>query len=362
MRVFILTLPFHTNIGGVLQCYALQTVLKHKNYDVYVIHRNLYGHSIKASLLHLRDAVFDLLFVRCNLKINFIFRKFFGEEICNAILLRKFVRSHLNEYSINNLYNFNWEKGDIVIVGSDQVWRKGFINPLMNAYCDFLKDDKIKRIAYGVSFGKKEVDYNENELSEAERLLRKFSNVSVRENDAAMFCKKVFNINADVVLDPTLLLSRNDYLKLCQSPTSPKRGGYSYILDDSPEIRAIIDNVSNELDIPFTQYENIADKDNSIEKFLSSYAVSLYIVTDSFHGTVFSIIFHKNFITINNPERGSSRFYTLLESVGLSDRLIDVKTGNSKILDVLQTEIDWADVDKRIEELRSFSLKNLTLV
>ncbi len=155
-------------------------------------------------------------------------------------------------------------------------------------------------------------------------LLKKFDAVSVREASGINICRNYFGVEALQMLDPTLLLSADDYRGLiCKAHTEPSNGNILvYILDKTPEKVALVEKIAKDknlipfwLDSPDEYQSNLPLEKQikmSVEQWLKSFGDAEFVFTDSFHGCIFSIIFRKQFLVFGNPKRGLSRFYSLL--------------------------------------------------
>ena len=217
--------------------------------------------------------------------------------------------------------------------------------------------DRTKRIAYAASFGVDEWEFSEEETFICKDLLKLFDGVSVRENSAVALCEKYFN-RSDVihVLDPTMLLEKEDYIRIVEKEKEPKSPGnlFCYILDGSSEKKQIIEFIASQISaVPFTQmpkceitYENLRDRLEdcvypSVTAWLRAFMDAEMVITDSFHGCVFSIIFNKPFWVIGNHSRGMARFDSLLSMFGLEGRLMSTDS----IPVELSSPIDWDRVN-----------------
>lgn len=338
MKIAILTQPLYNNYGGILQNYALQQVLKKMGHEACTINRHT---KINKTPLHYKVGSF----------IKRIFRKSFNKNIRirvwetnkeRAIILQHFRRFIENNIyltkeikSLKQLYSLS-EQFDAFIIGSDQVWRPKYSPGIKNYFLDFVKNNSIKKIAYAASFGVDTWEYNIKDTKDCSSLAQKFNTISVRENSAVRLCKNFLNVEVTQVLDPTLLLSKESYVDLITNDNSTKSKGnlFAYILDYTEEKKYILQKVKDITQlIPFNvkPEREFCEIDNysidemifpSIYQWLRAFNDADYIVTDSYHGTVFSIIFRKPFITIENKNRGLSRFTSLLETFKLEERLI----------------------------------------
>ena len=339
MRIGILTLPLHTNYGGILQAYALYTVLSSMGHQVSLIDGKMYEiSSMREKLsvflweimksLGLRNEKHPQLQMQDQMATIIPFIK---KNIPNIISPRH-VKSN---------------KFDAIVVGSDQVWR-GEYSPLLPYFLDFASSWNIKRIAYSASFGVSKWAPSDKQLDSCRKLIKKFDIVTVREKEGINICRQKLNCDSQWTIDPTMLLKPETYIHLINnSPSETKGKILTYLLDNNEEIKNIIELITStmckdviNLKLPSENSPNV-----SVETWLRSFYDCDYVITDSFHGTVFSILFNKPFSVYINNERGTSRFKTLLEFTGLSSRVISSK---NDITSFLPTKIDWESVNKKI--------------
>ena len=234
------------------------------------------------------------------------------------------------------------EQIDAVIVGSDQVWRLDYSGKVgLNFFLDIKINRKIKKISYAASFGR---DYwNENTLNtiKVRKLLKKFDAISVREETGVNICANVFGVDAKWLIDPTLLINKQDYVKIIiQEKEAMKRGQlFYYFLDETDEKINFALDCAKKLAYSSYSFEMLIDvlgnnKVGKVSSWLRCFMDAKFVITDSFHGCVFSIIFNKPFIAIGNIERGLSRFESLLRLFDLEECLIlNTLESNFKLLE-----------------------------
>ena len=372
MKIGIITQPLDVNYGGLLQNYALQQVLHSLGHDVYTIKRNtipgLYtSHSyIK---FYIKQIIKRLIGIpryqtRCeHFKIKKNCIKFVKENITTT----KIFKNNKELKSIINKYRFN-----AYIAGSDQVWRPMYSENIYNDFLDFCQNESnIKRIAYAASFGVSDWEFNEEQTKECSRLAKLFDAVSVREDSGIALCKEHLDVDAMHVLDPTLLLEKEDYIKLVEKAKEPVSGGnlFCYILDNKDSIENGIKEIEQKLSLKSFQVKAKISKGTiskgeklkdhvipSPTKWLRAFMDAEMVFTDSFHGCVFSIIFNKPFWVIGNKERGNARFDSLLKQFNLESRRVDIKEIDN--ID-LTTPIDWHKVNTIKKEWQEKSLNFL---
>lgn len=367
MKVAILTQPLHTNFGGTLQAFALQKVLKDMNLEVVTINYRVKDGSNFRKILSI---------IKHSFKKTNKYPLFSGEIKKIEHFHNNFIKNHIKtSCEINTLDDlkkyFSKNLVDAVIVGSDQVWRLEYSPRIETFFLDFLYDnEKIKKISYAASFGLDEWYYSKDLTNNLQKYINKFDYLSVREDRAIKLCMENLNVIVDQVLDPTLLLNRNDYCSLFNNEKSENVGKiFTYILDENEIKNKIVKKVSNCMNnkkifkkLPHKKIKteifitNISEyKYPSIESWLQSFNDADFIITDSFHGTVFSILFNKQFIAIANRERGESRFTSLLNLLGISERLI--YEDEDIDLNLIKKNINYNDINIKVENLRSYSIQ-----
>ncbi len=346
MKIGILTQPLQSNYGGVLQAYALQTVLKRMGHNPYIIQRKWdtpLDVVIKMKLLNLFKLL-KSIFIKSNNNSNlYPTSSFIKQEIApksKEVYSTFMLKIECHRLSIKTF-----------IVGSDQVWRPQYSPCIENYFLDFVSSQtNVKRIAYAASFGVDNWEFTNEQTKKCSKLVQKFDTISVREASGITLCKEHFGVDAVHVLDPTLLLLQDDYKKLYQKQSDNTDGVLVYILDENYQKKQIIETVSEDLNLRV----NVAGKNQTVYEWLSSFEKCKYVITDSFHGCVFSIIFNKPFWVIPNNKRGLSRIISLLEMLGLEKRMITV---NKKVS--FNESIDWDSVNKLLNTLRQESMSFL---
>jgi polysaccharide pyruvyl transferase WcaK-like protein len=213
------------------------------------------------------------------------------------------------------------------MVNSDQTWNGSpkFINRVLDVgYLKFAENWTIPRFVYGASLGVNYWKFSKKFDNIARQLLKKFSGVSVREIGAIEIVKKHLGINPEYVLDPTLIIDKRYYLDLIKdfniNFNFKEKFLCIYKLDKNILLENLIKNASHLFNYKINKINIFKDK--YIENFISCINNSKAVITDSFHGTLFSIIFEKPFIAYLNKKRGSIRFLSLIKTFNLSQRII----------------------------------------
>lgn len=343
MKVALLNLPLDNNYGGNLQRYALITALKKMGHDP--VHISL-RKNFKIPFMKIPLILIWRAYQRYIRKMSVdIFYEWKTAGTYNDGL--KNIMPFYEEYIPHTAPIYNktqlrkLERYDAYIVGSDQVWRKTYTGKMLECYFfSFLKQESPLLLAYAVSFGKNENEYIMKDVKRLKPLYERFKATSVREQSGLDILKSIGFTNPSPVslLDPTFLLSRVDYMKLFDNRKIVQHSGslFCYILDKNSIIDEEIKQIVSEHKLkPF--YCNIKDNKMTIEQWLCCFSTSEYVVTDSYHGVVFSIIFNKPFSLIRNAKRGNARFDTLLDTFGLKDK---------------NEEYDWDKINSIIESKR----------
>lgn len=375
MRIGILTLPLHTNYGGILQAYALQTVLERMGHEVVV-----FDTPNRMPLPPLKD-IPKYFLKRIVKKLLGRNQKIFYEYYQNKKVIpvvsqntQKFINSYIHRKEIRDFHELNEKSYDAIVVGSDQVWRPLYFVPgwrwqeIENAFLSFASKWNIKRLSYAASFGTEDWEYTDQQTRRCKALLQVFDAISVRETNGVTLCKKYFDMNSVHVLDPTMLLNEADYSIFFQKANTPKSNGtlLNYILDENEKKRALIMHVANQKCLRAFSVTNPYENDEtkplnerikpSVEKWLRGFYDAKFVITDSFHACVFSILFKKQFVVVGNKERGLSRIESLLQCFGIENRIVEDSAQVMRL-----PLIDYDMVYVKLEKYRKKSLEFLNV-
>lgn len=377
MKIGILTQPLHSNYGGLLQNYALQQTLIRAGYEVETIdwgRRKTLRSSLYNSKIRLLHTFFPKKYSKDSYSPN-------DREL--AVIKRNtnlFIETHIKH--TNKIHSYEEfieqaakEEYGAYVVGSDQCWRPCYNAFISSMFLDFVQDKMVKRIAYAASFGTDKWEFTSQQTDVCAPLVRKFDLVTVREDSGVKLCKEHLGVDAIHVLDPTMLLTKEDYIQLIEKEKEPKSNGtlFNYILDPDAKKRAFIKRVADAKGLtsfqvlPKYQAETRTKEDVKkciedcvfprVTAWLRAFMDAEMTIVDSFHGMVFSIIFNKPFWAIGNVSRGMSRFTSLLKMFHLEDRLLDAD--NLDNVDFFEP-VDWKYVNSILEEKRRSS-KDLLL-
>lgn len=369
MKIGILTQPLHSNYGGLLQNYALQQTLVRAGHEVETIDWGG-GSGLHETLYRIKIRVLHTLFPNKYPQL-----KYRPNKKERAIIQRNthhFINTYINHTEAMHSYEefvkqASKGKYDAYVVGSDQCWRPCYNAFLSSMFLDFVQDKQVKRIAYAASFGTDKWEFTPQQAAVCVPLAKKFDMVSVREDSGVKLCKENLGVDAVHVLDPTMLLTKEDYIQLIEKEKEPKSDGtlFNYILDPDAKKSVFIQKVAKAKGLkafqvlPKCQAEIRTKEDvkkriedcvfPGVTTWLRAFMDTEMTIVDSFHGMVFSIIFNKPFWAIGNVSRGMSRFTSLLKMFHLEDRLLDAD--NLDDVD-FSKPIDWTMVNGILEEKR----------
>lgn len=324
MKVALINLPMDTNIGGNLQRYALCHILQEIGIDIIHIQirfayrlpnwKKPYVYA-KRALLHFLHKKNESIYYEEEL------RKLY-EESLNSILpfYNKYIPHSKPAYTLKEIKKMIGGC-DAAIVGSDQVWRKTIASKLLPVMLLGDLPKAMPRYAYSVSFGVGNNELNEKEIKRFRDCYSKFRMVSVREHSGISILSKMSCLKPTPIhlLDPTFLLSKAHYEEMALSNRTIKEVSgdmICYILDSSEYKTRTIERLSKEKDMTF--YKISLTSNICIEQWLYSFCKAKYIVTDSYHGMVFALIFNKPYYVFENDYRGNERFNSLMETFGVS--------------------------------------------
>lgn len=341
MKIAILTLPLHTNYGGILQAYALQTILERMGHEVEVLDKK------RKMVINIPFLVLVKRFI-----LHFILLRSIPQIPQNAIYKRKrrenkytwkFADHYIHRREIVDFDEIKETDYDAIIVGSDQVWRPKYFStnyntPMKAAFLGFAEGWNINRISYAASFGVDSWEFSVEDTNKCKDLVKMFRCVSVRENSAIRLLNDYLNYqNAVLMPDPTLLLKKEDYMALSGSQKFNAGIRFKgkllvYMIDLTPDKMESVKVLSERLGvIPVmanSRAEDVNKKEGDIyvqppvEQWLKGFQYSDYVITDSFHACLFSIIFEKPFVVYGNSSRGLERFISLLSRCKLENRMI----------------------------------------
>jgi len=347
MKIALLTIWHEKNYGAELQAYATIKILQNLGYDVNMI-------NIRLSDMY--PVNFKNLIVRTIEQLspnNKKFEKFWRENIPVTIRYR----------SVKEIQD-NPPQADIYIVGSDQVWNPIITNKFSKLFFLNFGSEKTKRISIASSFGQEDWPYIEL-IPEIKKLLSRFQHVSCREDSGLNILSKTFGIQSAQILDPTLLI--DSYTPLFDNSPIKKENKLVYypLSDHDNELHDLAIKVALEKGLtPFNinRYKKILNKivwnRPSVSQWLTQIAGADFVITRSFHGIAFSIIFNKQFAVLKGHNNRTTRLTSLLKLLNLEQRIFE--NAIDAQYSILQLDpIDYNIVNMRLNELRKQSIKTI---
>lgn len=280
-KIGIIGLSHSQNIGNNLLKYAIFIKLSQFGFDPYIIGK--------------KKRYSNISFLLNTVKVR--------------LINKSFLEINKNDY-------------DILMVNSDQTWRKqeDFLNI---AFLNFSRNWNIPKFVYGASLGVQAWKYTKEEEKLIKPLIKNFNGISVRENGSIKLIESHLGIKPVLVLDPTFLIDKKYYLNLIKNfkleNVKDNNFIFVYTLTYSKEIQILIKNIFEKY--KYKTYLIDINVINHIQKFIYGIYKSKAVITDSFHGTVFSIIFDKPFLSFVYKERGYERFNNLKEIFNISNRI-----------------------------------------
>lgn len=332
-KVNLLTIHWGESYGAVMQTYATCKILRNLGHDVTII--NLVDYKFTARFKNWRTV--------------FVLKRIMG--------FKWFKKKYLGKMTplMYTIEEKKIPKADYTVVGSDQVWNRDITKKLGIFYfLPFAGDSQ--RLSLSSSFSKstwqEDADYTEKVRKE----LSKFKALSVREKSGLSICENVFGLKAKWLIDPTIALG--DYQDLI-GDVKPDGTICSFRFRRGDLFSKCLSFVSSEKQMPI-KYIRFFDKFdegihvacNNPKRWLQEIAKSEFVITDSFHGVVFSILFHKQFITLPAIPERFERIESLLAMLGLSDRIVKTEEELVKKKDTLLKPIEYTLVDPIVAKQR----------
>lgn len=339
MKVCIMTLQGNFNYGNRLQNYALQEILKKIGYDVYS-----YPTNDTNALNKFKNVIFD-----------------YGKDGRSIKKFSDFKRDrHFDIFTRNYIKLSKLNDADYYIVGSDQVWNPSFWGDIKNNknidYYLLKNIDPKKRISYAASFGIDKLPNKWEQVFQEE--LTKFKNISVREETGVNIVSNLTNRKSNLVLDPTMLLGKEEWEQIIVQPNKSKYILLYYLGEVSEELQFYINSIEAKYEL---EVINIMDKKNKYyssgpAEFIGLIRDASLVLTDSFHATVFSILFSTPFLAFDRKQKNynkmGSRIFTLLNTFSFEERFNNLNIDNP-------LQCDFNRVNKKLEIERKKSIEYL---
>ncbi|MDQ1298056.1 MAG: hypothetical protein QG558_595 [Campylobacterota bacterium] len=363
MKIALITIHNANNYGAILQTFALQKILMQYG-DVEIINYDNKHISIDFDLIRIKPTFHGLLGTGKD-----IFRLFprhrvlknFKQFIAQNMKLTKKMSTH--EFLFGHAGSF-----DVYVAGSDQIWNPACISGNCSIdpvyFLDFAPKE-AKKLSYASSMGS--YRYSEEEKKRIKELLKDFDMVSVREKDGQTMLQEILERPVHHVVDPTLLLSKNEWLEVLGKNRKLKQEEKYILLYSVPKtklIRSAVEYFSKKLGLKVIAIDQGLSTVGKVDKqirdagpieYLSLFSNAEFVITDSFHGTCFSVNFQKPFVAIA-PGKHSNRIESLLSLIGLQDRIVRREEEFAN----LNIEIDFEEANNKLDSLRKQALSLLS--
>lgn len=364
-RVGIVTLHGYHNYGNRLQNYALQTIINslgYKSITLIISEETNFYKLYSARFRRLFNTSFDSILEKYLARKEK--KKFYKNNMDlienRTLVFKKFSEEYLSEKHVRISLNSNiqfYDSYEYFITGSDQVWNPIYINNMHRYFLDFA--EKKKRIAYAPSFGCPKIPKTYEE--KYRNWLKSMSKVSVREEDGAKIIKELTGINAPVLVDPTLLLSKEQWLSVANKASNRPEDAYilTYFLGETNgNIESYIKNLAREKNMKIIRLGDIHDRETYVtgpREFIDYVNSASMFFTDSFHGVVFSILLETPFLVYERKTKVAtmySRIETLLDKFDLTHR--EYKNFSGDVFSV-----DYSHVPNILEKERNKAMEYL---
>jgi len=359
MKIALITIHWTPNYGAALQAFSTVQVLKEFgevsviDYRSKRLYRSMallrFGGEFRAVLRVGKD-VFRLFPRYC------VIKKFkrFGHEYLNMTKI----------ISTDQDFNELSRQFDIFVSGSDQIWNPRVSNENGKIdgryFLDFAGGQK--KISYASSIGS--YNYSEKELSRVVSLLEQYDHLAVRESDSAKYLEELLKRPVEHVLDPTLLLTKDQWLQAFEIDEDDCVNPYIlvYALKKDKALKRAVETVASYLKIrvitidqdPFTNFKNEKHiRDAGPIDFVKLFSKASYVVTNSFHGVCFSLNFNIPFV-VTTPPGGINRIDSLLVAVGAPDRIVK---DSAKLSALVEAKLEFSAMNNRLNRLRKESMK-----
>lgn len=358
MKVAVITRHAITNYGSLLQAFATQQVIENLGHECEIINYirddESYAQHEKTLLANKpewnRNPFKRIVYLALRQPESIASGKKFESEQSRYLHLTK-------KYTTPEMLLKDKPIADAYMTGSDQVWGPVENRTYDSSYCLSFTDDSDKRIAYAASFGRTEMTDKTETLFK--KWLGRYRHIAVREDSAVNILKNM-GIDSSQVLDPTLLLDSDFWLKIAK-PIKEKKYVLVYQLHNDKRVGAYAKKVAKSLGLPLirvsTSFHQISRQGKfvwcpNIGEFLSYIKNAECMITDSFHGTAFAINFNTPFVEVLPNNKTGTRNMSILKLTGLSDRILT----DDEDIDLAKKKIDYSSVNQIMKEQREKSV------
>lgn len=354
------------NYGAILQAYALKETIKTIDNvaEVEVIdYKPIADFNIKYNryFYRLKDSKSLLIKIKTFFLLLFLFPKTYLRRKG----FRRFIISNLNlskkKYSkIESDYEY-----DAYVFGSDQIWNKGILgefDPIL--FGDFLVKEHAKKISYAASSSVRNIE--EEDAAFFREKLSKLNSISVREKSFETLLQPLTNKKITTVLDPTMLANPKLWHNIAKKPNIKSKYVLAYLLvADSPQIEKAAAKIAKCIDaeVVFITFNNKWKNNKNViqtatpEEFLGWFKHAEYILTNSFHGTSFSIVFNRPFFSFLYNNQRDERVLNILSTLQITDRAV---LTSDEAINKFNASMNWGEIETRLNIEREKSLNFLT--
>lgn len=358
MKIAVITIHSVLNFGAIFQAYATYSVLSDFG-DTELI-------NYQSNYLRKNHSLFRLRLSRRLLKETIIDTLIIFNKISQKIKFQKFQKKYISLTGKVSEKNFNIKKYDIYVCGSDQIWNPTIIsgNKVINwkYFLDFAPNH-ARKISYASSLGNYRFDHEQE--TKVKKQLNSFQAISVRENDGKEYLDTLLDQQVEHVLDPTLLLTREDWVERLNLDIQTENENYIlvYSISNSLLLKEAIDYFSKKMNLTVISINNGFRKFGAIDKqirnagpedFLKLFLNAKFIITDSFHGVCFSINFKKQFVAISSGKI-SNRIQSILTLTSLTQQFAKNKKDFPYILEIKRGKYKQSSTALAIQRNKSLS-------
>lgn len=346
MKIGIFTFHRSYNNGAILQAYALEQMLNELGADTEIVDFRNKDIEEPARLIKRKEKI--------NLKTLFkILYRFYRHRKINCFIREKIslsrpVKTERELFALNDKY-------DYFITGSDQIWNDSHIKGNKCFFLDFVENNS-KKYAYAASIGG-----DINKASETVKLygkyIEKYQTISLRESNIKEYFSNLYGHKVRCDLDPVLLLNSDKWKSIASPRLHKKKYIFMYLVPNSPHIRAFANNMAKMYE--YAVIDNKTSKEYffncGIDNFISWIYYAEIVITNSFHGTAFSILFNKDFFVELESEIGFNyRVHQLLDAVGLEN----VNIASDKPVKI-NSRKDYSVTNQKLNKLKDESISYL---
>lgn len=357
MKIGILTFHNAYNYGAVLQAYALRSFLESNGHDVEIL--DYHNSQVDQSyVIFKRKEIFRRNFIKA---IQYVITCCFRSSLYPRFKKNSMALMNLS-HSVYDLKDSAIVSKDVIVVGSDQLWNKkitGQYDPFY--WAEFTKQSNVKAITYAVCMNADQL--NDQDIIFIQSHLTNFDALSVREQGLADKLRQLTNQKITISLDPTLLVEPDFWKTKVKKTEEFQKKPYIlvYAILEKKRVISIAKQFAKRMKMPLVVMNPIADakpfsryyQPDSPFGFFSAIANAEYVITSSFHGLAFSVIFHRN-VWVMGDSGKNERMKSLLSSIGILDRFI---TNDKTHID--ECNIDYSEVEDRLKVLREDSKRYL---